>query len=365
MLRSESTGLGRRRLSQVCHGAVNCSLAAYSQSVFALQSSFIVTKLHITNRTALPLRADLFLAGAHCALATNSEEILACLSRWRGPTRPPSSRTFAMDVLLDSSLPCDRDVRTQTHFRGLHHVVFATIGSYEVFTFDLLRRRVVGVVSSASASDTVFWTSLWMPITVGLMGTTVGVVPFHSACLDRNGRGLLIAGVSGSGKSTLSVALARCGFALVSDDWTYLSQEGQELIAHGLSAPVKLLPDAIRHFPELKRCVPKASFNGEVAFEVAPQDICCAPAKSASRPHWLLFLERIAKPGCDFAKYSRADATDFFEKSAERLPDQLPETSAMRSKLIQAVTHCECWQVRTGDPPQATAEAISRFCERN
>lgn len=365
MLRSEPTGLGRGRLSQVCHRPVNCSLAAYGQSVFALQSSFIVTKLHITNRTALPLHVDLLLAGAHCALATNSEEILASVSRWRCSGRQPSSRTFAMDILLDPSLPSDRDVRTQTHFRGLHHLVFATIGSHEVFTFDLLRRRVVGVVSPASASDTAFWNSLWLPITVGLMGTTVGVVPLHSACLDRNGKGLLIAGVSGSGKSTLSVALARCGFSFVSDDWTYLSQEGHELMAHGLSVPVKLLPDAIQHFPELEGRIPKASFNGELAFEVAPQDICRVPAKSASRPHWLVFLERNSTPGCDFARRSAADALDFFENSAERLPDELPETSATRSKLIQAVANCECWRVRTGEPPQATAEAISRFCERN
>jgi hypothetical protein len=324
-----------------------------------------VTKLHLINRALLPLHADLLIAGAHCALATNSEEILAAVSRWRCSSRPRSGRTFDMDILLDPSLPREQDVKTQTHFRGLHHLVFATIGTYEVFTFDLMRRRVVGAVSAASASDAQFWNSHWLPITVGVMGTTVGVVPLHSACLERNGQGLLLAGLSGAGKSTLSVALARCGFSLISDDWTYISQEADALIAHGLSAPVKLLPDAVQHFPELHGRTPKQWFNGELAFELDPEEICQAAAKSNSHPRWLMLLERGSKSGCDFEPFRAADAREFFEDSAERLPDELPEASATRSAMIRAVTNCECWRVRSGESPQATAEAISRFCERN
>src|ERR1700730_10964042 len=78
-----------------------------------------MAKLHIVNRTALPLQTDLLIAGAHCAFATNSEQILAAVDRWRCPSRSLSSRTFEMNVFLDASLPCSRDLRAQTHFRGL------------------------------------------------------------------------------------------------------------------------------------------------------------------------------------------------------------------------------------------------------
>jgi hypothetical protein len=325
----------------------------------------IVTKLHLINGPTLSLHAELLIAGAHCALATNSEEVLASTSRWQCSGRARSGRTFDMNILLDRSLPRDREVTTQTHFRGLHHLVIATIGTHEIFTFDLLRRRVVGAVSSTSASDAQFWNSQWLPITLGVMGTTVGVIPLHSACLERDGQGLLLAGSSGAGKSTLSVALARCGFSLISDDWTYISQDDGILIARGLSAPVKLLPDAIQHFPELQGRTPKRWFNGELALEVDPQEICRTRIKPESRPRWLMFLERTSMPGCDFAPCSAVDARAFFENSAERLPEQLPEASATRSAMIQAVANCECWRVRSGESPQATAEAVSRFCERN
>jgi hypothetical protein len=334
-------------------------------SPFRVTVEYNMAKLHLINRAALPLHADLLIAGAHCAFATNSEGILASVERWRCPDRLRSSRTFEMNVLVDSSLPSSRDVKTQTHFRGLHHLVFATIGTHEIFTFDLLRRQVVGAVSNALARDATFWNSHWLPITVGVMGTTVGVVPLHSACLERDGKGLLIAGVSGAGKSTLSLALARRGFALVSDDWTYVSQETGTLTAHGLRVPVKLLPDAVQHFPELSAQTPKMWFNGEWAFAVDPAEFCPDHTAVSSRPHWLMFLQRTVVPGCDFSPCSTDEARDFFENSAERLPEQVPEASITRSEVIRSITNRQCWRVRTGESPQATAEAVSRFCEAN
>jgi hypothetical protein len=332
---------------------------------FRAKVKLSMAKLHIVNRTALPLQTDLLIAGAHCAFATNSEDILFAVKRWRCPGRPRTSRTFEMKVFLDSSLPSHRDLKSQTHFRGLHHLVFATIGAYELFVFDLFRKQVAGAVSQAAVSEQGFWGSCWLPITVGVMGATVGIVPVHSACLDFGGKSLLIAGASGAGKSTLSVALARGGFALISDDWTYVSQEADGLVAHGINAPVKLLPDAIRFFPEFSERTPKMWFNGELAVEIQYEELCRSSAATRSRPHWLLFLERTSEAGCDFIPLSAGAAAVFFESSAERLPDQIPEASAARTAIIRSIANCQCWRLRTGESPQMTADVIRRFCETN
>lgn len=282
-----------------------------------LETQFRVTveremaKLHSVNRDALPLHADLSIAGAHCAFATNSKDILTAVDRWRCSSGEAPSGTFEMNVLCDASLRCEPEVKTQTHFRGLHHVVLATIGSHEVFAFDLLRKRVAGAVSQASASDPEFWNAHWLPITVGVMGATVGVVPLHSACLSRNGKGLLIAGASGAGKSTLSVALAQRNFTHISDDWTYISRAAGNLVAHGINAPVKLMPDAVRHFPELCVRTPKMWFNGELAFEIEHEAICPPDRELTARPHWLIFLERSSLPGCEFYRRVRRARRSF------------------------------------------------------
>ena len=334
-----------------------------------------MTKLQLINHAVLPLRADLLVAGAHCALATNSERLVNALSKWICGAVPRSHRTFDLEVLVDPELSHTTEFKTQTHFRGLHHLVFATIGSHEVFAFDLARRRVTGAVSEVTARDRDFWVSHWLPITIGVMGTTIGVIPLHSACLDRDGRGLLLAGVSGAGKSTLSVALARCGFSLISDDWTYITHERytdsdstsngarNRLIAHGLSAPVKLLPDATNHFPELANRTPTMWFNGELAFELRAEEVAHTPVKTISQPEWLFFLERTSASGCEFHSVTATEVREFFESSAERLPACLPATTAARSLTIAALSDRRSWRVRSGEPPAATAKAIAHFCE--
>jgi hypothetical protein len=268
-------------------------------------------------------------------------------------------QSFEMELIEDSSLGSSPE--RLSYFRGLHHLVFALLAPGSFITFDLRRKRVLGVLSFAAAKDHTFWNSRLLPITIGVLGTTVGVAPLHCACLDRNGHGLLVAGPSGAGKSTLSLALARRGFAFVSDDWTYVSREQSRLVAHGLSAPVKLLPDAARFFPELRKATPRKTFNGELAYETDPGRTFQVLVRSSSHPRWILLLERTLTPGCRFVPCMAEHVRDFFERSAERLSAELHSASAARSEIIQDLSRCDCWILRTGDSPAQTAKAIDRF----
>lgn len=309
----------------------------------------------------LPLRGQpFFIAGATCVVSTNSRAVIDSLSRWKSPQRP-FERSFQLNVLVDPSAARTR--RTTPHFRGSHHLVFAAFGERELFVFDLLRRSVSGVVSRETAEDGLFWKNLLLPIALGVMGPTIGLVPVHAACLDWKGRGVMITGPSGAGKSTLAVALSQRGFSLVSDDWTYIAHERGQVTAYGISAPVKLLADATHLFPELTRLQPARSLNGEIAFEVDPARVFGSPVRSQSTPSWLVFLERTRQAGCQILPYSRRGTRTFFENSAERLPDQLAEAAARRSEAIAALAKQECWLLRYGGPPQVAAEAISGFCE--
>jgi hypothetical protein len=247
------------------------------------------------------------------------------------------------------------------HFRGLGHLVFALLGSKGFLTFDLLRRRVIGLFSPSTARDPHFWNTQLLPITIGLLGTTVGVAPLHCACVDRNGSGLLVAGHSGAGKSTLTAALAKRGFAVVSDDWTYVRSLPDKVVAHGMFAPVKLLPDAIRYFPELRHASPKRTMNGELAYEVDPIKIFGSKMKAQSDPRWVLILERADAPGFSFVPCLPAHLAQIFERNSERLPREVPEAARTRSRIIQQLASCDCWVLRTGEDPMHTAAAIDGF----
>jgi hypothetical protein len=313
------------------------------------------------NKDALPLSADLRVAGTRCSLSTNSEEVLASLSRWEDSFGRRQGKSFDLFVLVDPAAVRDKDAAVR--FRGLHHLVFAIFGDDESFVFDLLRRRVSCVVSKQTAGDAAIWDTRLLPLVLGTLGAMIGLVPLHCACLDRNGDALLLAGVSGTGKSTLAVSLSRHGFAMVSDGWTYLAKNGDKLTAHGISAHAKLLPDAVHHFPELRGLQSAKAFNGEMSFEVDVAQTFCAAVRSESRPRWLMFLERVGQPGCTINPLSRDVAQTFFETNVERLSAQLRDGEVARGELLKSLTSAECWLVQYGGPPYLAAGVISRFCE--
>jgi HPr Serine kinase C-terminal domain len=311
------------------------------------------------NEHTLPYRTDLFVAGARCFLSTNSHDILRAAAQWRSDSEQNSVRSFEMEVMVESSM--DKIPEYPAHFRGLRHLVFAKLPPRSFIAFDLLRRRVYAVLSNAAAKDTSFWNTRLLPITIGVLGTTLGVVPLHSACLDRNGKGALIAGVSGAGKSTLATAMAQRGFSLLSDDWTYISKQQNALVAHGLYSPLKLLPDAARFFAELQQFTPGLSLNGELAYEIQPAESIRVAVTNVSYPHSIFFLERTTAPGCNLFPCRPQYVCEFFEKNAERLPNEIPEAKSFRSTVIKILSALPAWIIRTGASPHRTAEHLSEF----
>jgi hypothetical protein len=342
-------------MSLACHFLLRRVLSP----CFRVTVSNIVTLTLAFNPSTLPFRAEFPLAGARCLLSTNSREVLRLSLPWQSLQLSTPARSFLLQIIEDTSSASD--LPAPSHFRGLRHLVFAMLEPGSFLSFDLLRRRVMGVLSPGAARDPGFWNSRLLPISIGVLGTTLGLAPLHCACLDRHGAGLLVAGNSGMGKSTLTAALAKRGFAVVSDDWTYVSTLHGALVAHGLFAPVKLLPDTIRYFPELRDSVTRRTLNGEFAYEVDPAEVFRSQWKASSDPKSILFLERGSVPGCRFVPCRPEQVAQFFEKNAEKLPAELPEAAKARFAIIQRLSACDPWILRTGDDPIRTAAAIDDF----
>jgi hypothetical protein len=311
------------------------------------------------HRATLPFHTEFPLAGTRCVLSTNSHNLLRHSVPWQSKQTLAEAPFLSMEILEDSGP--SSETPALPHFRGLRHLVFALLEPKCFLSFDLLRKRVMGVVSPAAARDPYFWNTKLLPITIGILGTTVGVAPLHCACLDRNGSGLLVVGNSGAGKSTLTAALAIRGLAVVSDDWTYVSQRDGKLIAHGLFAPVKLLPETIQYFSELQQSIPKKTLNGEIAYEIDPVEVFGSKSKAFAEPKWILLLERTSVRGCRFMPCRPEHLRLFFEKNAEKLPLEVPGATRNRSEIIRSLSSCESWVLRTGDDPLQTAAAIDGF----
>ena len=301
---------------------------------------------------------ELRFAGAACNLRTNSLELARVLEGLSISTGKPLQNGFTMRVAVDESTD---ESAGEPHFRGLHHVVTASFGRSNIFVFDILRRTLSARVSAAVARDDRFWKEKLIPITLGVLGAAMGLVPVHCACLQSDGDGLMIAGVSGAGKSTLSVALSAEGFNYVSDDWTYISQSRDGIVAHGTSAPVKLLPDAVEHFQQLQTHSLQTSMNGELAYEVDIAKSFGARVEPACEPRWLIFLERTQRTGAVFTQMSSSEARTYLNCSVERLPPQLHEAAAMREQTIERVALVPSWHFQYGGTPQFAAKELWEF----
>jgi hypothetical protein len=126
-----------------------------------------------------------------------------------------------------------------------------------------------------------------------------------------------------------------------------------------------LLPDAIQFFRELRELTPAISLNGELAYEVDPVRFAGSTVKNISRPSWIFFLERTSSRGCDFVPRPSRSTREFFEKNAERLPDELIDAKNLRTTVIQTLSTLPSWVLRTGESPQRTSEAIDHFILEN
>lgn len=310
------------------------------------------------DQTALPHIRELHFAGARCDLRTSSYEFAGLLESISNSTEEVGPPRFEMRIVVDDKC---HEAAGPPHFRGLHHVVTASFGNSNLFVFDVLRRTLTATISRTVARDSRFWQQKLVPITLGVLGAAIGVVPVHCACLESQGDGLLIAGISGAGKSTLSAVLSQNGFNYISDDWTYISECEERLVAYGTSAPVKLLPDALTYFRGLEAHRVQRSMNGEMAYEIDIAELAGVRAEQGCEPRWLIFLERTTTPGGQFVSVSSAEARSYLDSSVERLPAQLMQATAMRQRIISRVSELPRWRFRYGGAPQFATGLIREF----
>jgi hypothetical protein len=280
------------------------------------------------DQDALSCSKALFFAGVCCDLSTNSADLASVLEDLSISENSATVRQFTMRIIVDET---STETAAHPHFRGLHHVVTASFGCGNVFIFDILRRTLSATISATVARDPQFWKEKLIPIALGVLGAAMGLVPVHCACLESEGDGLM------------------------------MSQRHGKLVAHGTSAPVKLLPDAVKHFQELNRHRPHISMNGEQAYEVNIEKVFGAVVRRGCEPRWVVFLGRTREQDSEFIRLSSVDIRSYLVSSVERLPPQLVEAVEKRNQIIDSISNLPCWSFRYGGTPQFAAGKLREF----
>lgn len=302
------------------------------------------------------------IAGAICSLSTNSQAIHDMIGESFGQADESGlTPDLTMQFWVDG---VSRNVEawSKPYFRGLDHLVFARFDTESEVLIDLGQRRVIGRLSPEIASNRAYFTRVVFPAIFGIISETVRVTPLHCACVAQNESAVLLAGDSGSGKSTLSLALAQSGLTLLSDDWTYLSRRGTRVLAWSLSNSLKLLPDTLKHFPELARIDPTISQNGELAYEPDAERVFGIQRCACAEPRCLIFLERDGTRKPSLIEVSSVEAAAHLEQNLEELPATICEVRDFLVKTIRILVQAPCWKLRFGgDAPQMAARSVMEF----
>lgn len=158
--------------------------------------------------------------------------------------------------------------------------------------------------------------------------------PVHAGCVARNGRGVLLCGDSGAGKSSLSYACGRAGWTYVTDDASYLLNEGTGHLVTGNCHQVRFRPTAADLFSELEdlEITPRAAGKPSIEMPTValPRMICAQTA----HVDFLVFLNRRDQGPPMLAPYRKDVARHFMRQVLYGLPESLAAQYAALERLL-------------------------------
>ena len=149
------------------------------------------------------------------------------------------------------------------------------------------RRQARGFVSAAHIASpwTISHRIFYVPVLEILR--SAGTFHIHAGCVCRGDRCILLCGASGRGKSTLTYALARAGFAYMSDDAAFIRSDGRAIEIFAFPEKIKLDRGSREFFPEFDGFP-----RGPGKMEIPASRTRIADVAVSGRPDAIVFTQR-------------------------------------------------------------------------
>jgi hypothetical protein len=175
-------------------------------------------------------------------------------------------------------------------FRGQKHLVSLVADAQNYAVCDLTQGFAFAWLTEDVVSDLPYLRYHFLEGIALTMLAARYVLPLHAACVERDGKAILLCGNSGAGKSSLAYACARAGWKFLSDDATYLVDQSERLVV-GNSQRLRLRPSAGELFPELRGFALTPRAAGKPSIEISTSELSIATTQRATVEH-IVFLNR-------------------------------------------------------------------------
>ena len=242
------------------------------------------------------------------------------------------------------------------HYSDLEGALYGAFGGV---TLRCEAARGTAWLASARFTGTDLYIATHPLATVSLMELLErrGLFSLHAACLASDAGGVLLSGPSGSGKSTLTVALARAGLGVLSDDVVFLSLGGPGAVrALAFADAVGLTPYAAKLFPELAPVMAEPLAAGFPKRLVRPEELLETPGPGSCRPTALVFPE--VTPG----RLSHIEPLDPGEALLRLVPDVLltdaTATQAHLAAIAALLDQVSCFALGSGADLERAAKLV-------
>jgi HPr Serine kinase C-terminal domain len=245
----------------------------------------------VLSNLLLPLRAVYYPLGFAIEIATNSTEVLDAAQESWGRFRHSFSTTpvqLEIGVIGDGSTECPPP--PSTHSRS--HLMSTYADSENFSVSDMSRGFAFAWLTQAAVKNRAYLRYYFLEAAGLTMLGALHMTPLHAACVQVDGKGVLLCGESGAGKSSLAFACARAGWKFLTDDGSAIVRERPGRLVVGNPHQMRFRESAIELFPELKnqRVTPRAT--GKMAIEVATETLPEIDVITECQVDYIVFLNR-------------------------------------------------------------------------
>ena len=202
---------------------------------------------------------------------------------------------------------------------------------------------------------------------VFLMGLTrllaeCGLFDLHGACVELDGRGLLLVGPSGSGKTTATLNLIASGADYVSDDAVLISRTADSVHAFSFRRQPLLCRSTLRHFPEFGPQQEDMSANGKSYVE--PAHLGGGDFRESIAPTVILLCELTRQSPSRVEPVGKLETVLALMQQSASLAFSRERPQAHLALIRQLADQCVAFRIRAGEDLLRDRSLLRRLIRR-
>jgi hypothetical protein len=286
-------------------------------------------------RMELPYTVTFFPLGFPVEIATNSSDVLdAAAENWLGYSRLFKTNPIRIRIAVQESdsteCPPTPVVRRQ------QHLISNVADSNNFVVADLIQQCSFAWITKATVAHPNYLRYFFLEFAVLAHIAARYTTGIHGACVELDGRGILLCGDSGSGKSTLSYACAQAGWTYITDDGSYLVHGRDDRMVVGNFKQIRFRPSAIELFPELNdRPVMCRAEVGTPSIELLTSPFKQLKRAPSSHVAHIVFLNRQGVKRQDLVPFPKPVAKHFMLQMMTSVPNFESSKEAELDKFLE------------------------------